>query len=172
MDRRRDRPAWPKAWPATQSRPAERVAGDALRVTYVGHATMLIQTQGFNILTDPVWSARASPFTWIGPRRVNAPGIAFDDLPPLDLVLLTHSHYDHMDSATLMRLAQARPCRILTPLGNDTILRAFRKPVTSEAFDWHASIEVAAGVRVHFEPTQHWSARTFATGAWRSGRRS
>ena len=159
MDRR-NRPAWPKSWPSTQTRPRERVEGDGLRVTYVGHATMLIQTRGLNILTDPVWSERASPYSWIGPRRVNAPGIALDDLPLLDLILLTHSHYDHMDSATLMRLAKARPCRILTPLGNDTILRSFRTPVTAEAFDWGACVDVGTDVRVHFEPTQHWSART------------
>ena len=134
--------------------------GDALRVTYVGHATMLIQTQGLNILTDPVWSERASPFQWLGPRRVNAPGIALDALPPLDLILLSHSHYDHMDSATLMALSQTHRCRILTPLGNDAILRNFSVPVTAEAFDWGACVEIAAGVRVHFEPAQHWSARS------------
>ena len=155
----RNRLPWPEAWPSTVDTPPARVEGAALRVSYVGHATMLIQTQGLNILVDPVWSERASPVSFAGPRRVVAPGIALDDLPPLDVVLVSHSHYDHMDSATLMRLIRKRPVRVLTPLGNDTILRGFRTPVPSEAFDWGARVEVAPGVAVHFEPAQHWAAR-------------
>jgi L-ascorbate metabolism protein UlaG (beta-lactamase superfamily) len=160
IEARRTRPEWPKAWPSPfRDRPPARIEGAALRVVPVGHATMLIQTQGLNILVDPVWSERASPLRWIGPRRVNAPGIAFDDLPPLDLILVSHNHYDHMDAATLMRLARERPCRILTPLGNDAILRKFSTPVKAEAYDWGDVVDVAPGVRVHFEPSQHWSAR-------------
>ncbi len=154
------RPPWPKTFPSPfRDTPPARVEGDALRVVPVGHATMLVQTQGLNILVDPVWSERASPVQWAGPRRVNAPGIALDDLPPLDLILLSHNHYDHMDAQTLMTLARTRPCRILTPLGNDTILRKFATPIPSEAHDWGDIVDVAPGVRVHFEPAQHWSAR-------------
>ena len=156
---KRDKPAWPKSWPSTQTKPDARVNGDGLRVTYVGHATMLIQTQGLNMLVDPVWSDRASPVQWAGPRRVNAPGIALDDLPPLDLILLSHNHYDHMDAATLTILAQKNPCRIVTPLGNNAILRNFRAPLKADAFDWGDSVDIASNVAVHFEPAQHWSAR-------------
>ena len=70
------RPPWPKTAPSTQDKPPTRVEGDALRVSYVGHATVLLQTAGLNILIDPVWSERASPVAWVGPRRVNPPGIA------------------------------------------------------------------------------------------------
>lgn len=79
--------------------------GTALRISYVGHASMLIQTAGLNILLDPVWSNRASPFRFVGPKRVNDPGITFSDLPPIDVVLVSHGHYDHLDVATLSRLA-------------------------------------------------------------------
>ena len=80
--------------------------------SYVGHASFLIQTAGLNLLLDPVWSKRASPFGLIGPKRVNDPGIAFADLPPIDVVLVSHGHYDHLDVATLSRLAAAHRPRI------------------------------------------------------------
>jgi len=76
-----------------------------------------------NVLTDPFWSERASPFTFIGPKRVNDPGVAFDAPPPIDAGLVSHCHYDHLAVATLSRLASAHGCRVVTPLGNDTIMR-------------------------------------------------
>jgi len=102
-----ERGQWPESVPVEPSLPPERVAGDELRVTYVGHATMLLQTAGVNILTDPIWSERASPVGFAGPRRVAAPGVRFEDLPPIDLVLVSHNHYDHLDLPTLKRLHQA-----------------------------------------------------------------
>ena len=84
------------------------VDGAACRICYVGHASWFIQTAGLNILLDPIWSERASPFRNAGPKRVNDPGIAFADLPPIDAVLVTHAHYDHLDLATLSRLASSR----------------------------------------------------------------
>ena len=94
-----------------------------MRVAYVGHASFLLQTRGLNMLVDPVWAERASPVSFAGPKRVNAPGIAFDDLPRIDAVLVTHNHYDHMDTETIGRLWQRFRPRLLTPLGNDTILK-------------------------------------------------
>src|SRR5690606_13440286 len=93
------RAKWPTHWPSPYppATPERKVEGTALRVTMVGHSTLLVQTAGLNILTDPVWSNRVSPVPFAGPRRVNAPGIRFEDLPPIDLVLLSHNHYDHMD---------------------------------------------------------------------------
>ena len=90
----------------------------------IGHASLLIQVPGLNILTDPVWSQRVSPLSFVGPQRVNAPGIAFADLPKIDVVLVTHNHYDHLDLATLARLRQAHDPLVVTPLGNDAIIRA------------------------------------------------
>ena len=116
--------AWPKSFPSPfpADRPPARFDGEGLRVTYVGHAAFLIQTRGKSVLVDPVWSERVSPVSFAGPKRVNAPGIAFDHLPAIDAVLVTHNHYDHMDTDTIARLWQRFRPRIVTPLGNDAIL--------------------------------------------------
>lgn len=152
-----ERAAWPASFPSPhQDHPPQRVEGDAIRVSYVGHASVLIQTHGVNLLIDPVWSERASPFTFAGPRRVNDPGVALEHLPPLDAVLVSHNHYDHLDLATLARLGARR---ILTPLGNDVIIRDTVGPNVAEAHDWGARVPVGPGVFVHFEPAYHWSAR-------------
>ena len=118
--------AWPSSFPSPfpPDRPPGAVEGDGVRIAYVGHASFLIQTRGANILLDPVWSERVSPISFVGPKRVNPPGIAFDALPRIDCVLLTHNHYDHMDLPTVARLWQRFAPRIVTPLGNDTILGA------------------------------------------------
>jgi len=86
-------------------KPPDRLTGGALRVTFVNHSTVLVQMDGLNVLTDPVWSQRVSPVSFAGPRRHRPPGIRFEDLPPIDAVLVSHNHYDHMDLATLRRLA-------------------------------------------------------------------
>jgi len=148
---------WPKSVPVTPVVPAARIAGDALVATVIGHVTVLLQTQGLNILTDPVWSERASPFRWAGPKRVRAPGIRFDDLPRIDVVLLSHNHYDHLDLATLQRLwARDRP-RIITPIGNAALLA--RHGITAEEGDWGDCIVVSPKASVHIERVQHWSSR-------------
>jgi len=112
------RPKWPTRWPSPfpPARPAPRIDGGGLRITMVGHASLLIQTAGLNILTDPVWSARVSPLRFAGPKRVSPPGIAFADLPPIDIVLVSHNHYDHLDLATLKRLHSAHEPLVITPL--------------------------------------------------------
>ena len=108
--RRATRAKWPSWAPSPYNdRPPPRVEGAICRLSYVGHASFLIQTGGRNILLDPVWSKRASPFRFVGPKRVNDPGIAFADLPPIDAVLVSHGHYDHLDVATLSRLAGRAP---------------------------------------------------------------
>jgi WD40 repeat protein len=104
---------WPIWAPSPYlDRPPRCVEGTALRISYVGHASMLVQTAGLNILLDPVWSKRASPFHFAGPKRVNDPGIVFADLPPIDVVLVSHGHYDHLDLATLSRLAAVHRPRV------------------------------------------------------------
>ena len=125
----------------------------------MGHATLLIQTAGMNILLDPVWSERVSPVTFAGPKRVNDPGIAFDKLPPIDVVLLSHNHYDHLDLPTLSRLAAAHPLRVVTPLGNDTILRAHIPGIRADAFDWGDRVALSPQLAVTLAPMRHWSAR-------------
>ncbi len=97
---------WPEKAPSGHSDvPPPQVTGDKVRFSYVGHASWLIQTAGLNLLFDPVWSERCSPFTFAGPKRVNEPGIPFDKLPVIDAVLVSHGHYDHLDIATLSKLA-------------------------------------------------------------------
>ncbi|MCV0394614.1 MAG: MBL fold metallo-hydrolase [Rhizobiaceae bacterium] len=155
------RAVWPATFPSPHepARPDERVDGKNLRVTMVGHATLLVQVAGLNILTDPVWSDRASPVSFAGPKRVNAPGIAFADLPPIDLILLSHNHYDHMDIATLRRLKADHDPLVVTPLGNDAIVGADIPDMRMTAHDWGEAVEIADGVTVHVEPVHHWSAR-------------
>jgi L-ascorbate metabolism protein UlaG (beta-lactamase superfamily) len=138
--------------------PPQRVPGAALLVTPVNHATVLIQTAGLNILTDPIWSHRASPFSFTGPDRRAPPGIRFDDLPPIDAVLISHSHYDHMDLPTLRRLWERDRPRIFVGLGNRGTLAAAGIGGVVET-DWWQAHALAPGVRVHGVPAQHWTSR-------------
>lgn len=149
--------AWPTQVLVTPAKPAARVEGDAMVVTAVGHASVLVQTAGLNILTDPVWSDRVSPFSFAGPKRVRAPGIAFADLPKIDLVLVSHNHYDHLDLDTLERLWKRDRPVIVTPLGNAALMA--RRGIVAFARDWNETIEVADGVSVAVERVQHWSSR-------------
>jgi len=152
-------------WPAQVANgsyppPPRRVEGKGLVATFIGQATVLIQAGGLNILTDPFFSDRASPVQWIGPRRVRAPGIALKNLPPIDAVLLSHNHYDHLDLAALAALHDAHRPRIVTPLGNGAILKRARRPFNVAERDWGETHVLGDGVRVHLTPALHWSKRT------------
>lgn len=159
--RQRSRAQWPRsvALPQGTAQPPARVDGAGLRVTMVGHATLLIQTAGLNLLTDPVWSDRASPLAFAGPRRVTAPGIAFDDLPKIDAVLLTHNHYDHLDLATLGRLQRRDAPLVVTPLGNDRIIARALPAMRVVTGDW-GEVTALGPLTVHVAPCHHWSARS------------
>ena len=158
-DARKLRAPWPANPPSLPCpAPPERVEGEKTRVTLVGHSTFLVQTRGVNLLTDPVWSDRAGPFGLLGPKRATPPALRLEDLPPLDAILLSHNHYDHLDLATLARLARLRPCPVLTPLGNDAILRKHDSRIDARALDWGHDTE-AGPLRVTLEPALHWSAR-------------
>lgn len=139
--------------------PPARVEGNQLRVSFVGHATVLIQTLNLNILTDPVWSCRASPFKRLGPTRYRDPGIRFEELPVIDVVLISHNHYDHLDIATIKSLWSRDRPRIVVPLGNDAIIQAADPSIHVDALDWNQSIDIGHAVKIHLMPTQHWSAR-------------
>lgn len=150
------RARWPAMVPVAPHKPAAHVQD--MTITMVGHATLLIQTAEMNLLTDPVWSHRASPLSFAGPKRVAQPGIAFEDLPKIDAVLLSHNHYDHLDLATLRRLHQAHAPQIITPLGNDTVVHAALPQARITTRDWGENIRLGP-LTVHFEPCHHWSAR-------------
>jgi L-ascorbate metabolism protein UlaG (beta-lactamase superfamily) len=154
---------WPAWAPSPYSdRPPPRVESSTWRISYIGHASFLIQTAGLNMLLDPVWSKRASPFRFIGPKRVNDPGIAFADLPPIDVVLVSHGHYDHLDVRTLSRIAAAHRPRVITPLGNDVIMRNFDPAIAAEGHDWGDRVHISGGVAITLVAARHWSARNLS----------
>ncbi|MEO5734291.1 MAG: MBL fold metallo-hydrolase [Rubrivivax sp.] len=140
---------------------AAAVAAMQPAVTWIGHATVLAQLGGINLLTDPVFSPRASPFSFIGPLRAQAPGVALADLPHIDVVVISHNHYDHCDVDSLKRLAAqpGGPPRFIVPLG----LKAWMAGIGIEGpavveLDWWQSHTVA-GVEFVLTPVQHWSGR-------------
>ncbi|HKO11051.1 MAG TPA: MBL fold metallo-hydrolase [Acidobacteriaceae bacterium] len=149
---------WPK-WITSEpgAPPPGSVPGDALRITFVNHATVLMQTQELNLLTDPVWSRRVSPVRFAGPMRHRDPGIRFEDLPRIDGVLISHNHYDHFDRPTLRRLAAEHDPAAFCPLGLAKPLRALGFGDVHELDWWHSA--EWGGVRLHCVPAQHFSAR-------------
>lgn len=148
-------------WPArveVAPRTPPALDGAAAVCTFVGHATFLIQTPAGNLLTDPMYSARAGPFNVAGPRRVREPAVRFDDLPPISAVLLSHNHYDHCDRRTLRRLAERFDPLVVAPLGNGRIVRSAGIRRVEELDWWQAS--VLAPLPVVLTPAHHFSART------------
>ena len=131
--------------------------GNELRVTMINHSTLLIQQSGGNILTDPVWSERVSPFQSIGPHRRRNPGVRFEDVPRIDIVLLSHNHYDHLDLATLRRLADRGQSQFIVPCGVARWLQS-RSIGPAHELDWGDSLRVANTI-VHSVPAMHFSAR-------------
>jgi len=138
-----------------------RVFG-VLRLTWVGHSTFLVQQGGLNVLTDPVWSRRASPVRWVGPARLVPPGLAYEALPSIDAVLISHDHYDHLDAGTVRRLARDHgAARWFTPLGYGRWLH--KRGVTRVTeLDWweEAVLETERGrLALMALPAQHWTRR-------------
>lgn len=157
----RERNTWPE-W--IDSKPGEapprRVGDGRMRVTWINHATLLIQVDGVNILTDPIWSSRCSPVQFLGPKRHRAPGLRFFDLPPIDIVIVSHNHYDHLDVGTLHRLRATHAPRIVTPLGNSLLLDRYGIRGAME-LDWWRSVRIK-GVDVTCVPAQHFCARALS----------
>jgi L-ascorbate metabolism protein UlaG (beta-lactamase superfamily) len=138
--------------------PPRRVDGGTLRVTFVNHSTLLIQMDGLNILTDPIWSERCSPVQFAGPKRHRRPGIDFADLPPIDAVLVSHNHYDHLDVLTLQRLRVRNAPRLVTALGNGLVLAKAGLGASTE-LDWWQTTQLAPHVKVTLVPAQHFCSR-------------
>lgn len=140
-----------------------RTTAGEVRVTWIGHATFLLQVGGWNVLTDPVWSTRASPVRWAGPRRLVPPALRLEDLPPVDVVVLSHDHYDHLDAPTVDRLRDrfGAALRWITPLGYRDWFR--RRRVEVVELDWWERVVLEDGGRrleIHAAPAQHWTRRT------------
>ncbi len=154
---REPRTPWPTSVDVRQQVPPGLNDAPAV-VTFIGHATFLIQTAAGNVLTDPMYSERASPLPWLGPRRVRQPGVRFADLPPISTVLLSHNHYDHCDLPTLRRLAARFDPLVITPLGNRRLVKSagIRRV---EELDWWQQTTTGAST-ITLTPAQHFSART------------
>jgi L-ascorbate metabolism protein UlaG (beta-lactamase superfamily) len=140
-----------------QSKPPRGFESSGLRTTVVNHSTVLLQQRGINILTDPIWSERASPVSWIGPRRRRNPGVSWEDLPPIDTVLISHNHYDHLDLPTLRRLAARGDSKFIVPVGCGRLLRTENIGPVRE-LDWGESLPMQ-GFAVHCVPALHFSSR-------------
>jgi len=152
------RAPWPQSIPVRQRRPEPRPSAAWATITFVGHATFYIQTPHGNVITDPMFSDRASPFSRLGPRRVRQPGVALSELPGVDLVLLSHNHYDHCDLASLRAIRRRYDPHVVTALENGRLLRkaGFRR---YEELDWWQR-SFASPLPVSATPAQHFSART------------
>jgi len=144
-----------KAYPPPPSRNKK---GD-LRVTFINHSTVLIQMDGYNILTDPIWSERCSPFPWAGPKRRRAAGLKLEELPPLDFILLSHNHYDHFDIPTLKRIMAKHNAQIITGLGNAALLNSEGIKGAIE-MDWDEELALNGDLILHGLPSRHFSNRS------------
>lgn len=130
-----------------------------IKVTYIGHENFLIQTEGLNLLTDPVYSERTSPVGFAGPKRAHLPGIRFEDLPQIDVVYVSHNHYDHMDSDTIKRLSKKFSPLFITPPGNKENLQRFGAHNIIE-LDWWQTHQLKENLILTMTPAQHWSGRS------------
>jgi len=134
------------------------IVKEGVKITFVNHSTFLIQVAGLNILTDPVWSKRVSPFQWAGPKRMRPPGLSMDQLPPIDIILLSHNHYDHLDLPTVQEVIKKHQPQIVTPLGVGQFI-AQKTSGTATDLDWWGSFEFNDQVKISAVPAQHFSGR-------------
>jgi L-ascorbate metabolism protein UlaG (beta-lactamase superfamily) len=158
---KRSRGPWPKqALPEPGEKPESQVY-EGIHITFVNHSTFLIQADGINILTDPVWSDRTSPFQWAGPKRMRPPGIRLEDLPRIDVVLLSHNHYDHLDFNSLKSVFEKHQPKIVTPLGVRAYLDKY-KIRNAIDLDWWEALSISDALQIQSVPAQHFSGRGMA----------
>ncbi|MEW5250344.1 MBL fold metallo-hydrolase [Microbulbifer sp. 2201CG32-9] len=151
----------PSVWPewvdtSADTSPVKKVVNSNTRITFINHATFLLQTGGFNILTDPVFSERTSPFSFLGPKRVHSPGIAIENLPPIDVIIISHDHYDHLDLDSIRALAKRDNPKIYMGLGVGERLSGSEQIIE---LDWWESSRVADDFQLWFVDVQHFSGR-------------
>ncbi|WP_211233628.1 MBL fold metallo-hydrolase [Zooshikella ganghwensis] len=151
-----------KSWQAFRVEPTHvqplRVHS-GIKATFINHATVLVQQDKVNILTDPIWSERCSPVSFIGPKRYHPPALALEELPPIDIVIISHNHYDHLDLPTLVRLKKQFNPRFVVGLGNGKLLQAAGITKVNEV-DWRQTLRISPSLTITGVPAQHWSTRT------------
>lgn len=152
---RRDQGPWSQNYETTVG-PKPTSSSEQLKITFVNHSTFLIQWNDINILTDPIWSERCSPVSFAGPARMRTPGIRYEDLPTIDMVLLSHNHYDHLDLPTVKKLESDFSPLFITPLGVSRFLAKKGIKNTLE-LDWWD--ETTNRLKITAVPAQHFSSR-------------
>ncbi|HKK21755.1 MAG TPA: MBL fold metallo-hydrolase [candidate division Zixibacteria bacterium] len=155
------RDKWP-AWTEnkTYPKPPERVGEGELQATFINHSTVLLQMDGLNFLTDPIFSERCSPLSWFGPKRKRAPGLSIGELPQIDYLLVSHNHYDHMDLPSLRELVRLNPqVHLITSLGNQKFLERELPGVQIDEMDWQDKMDLRGGMTLYGLPAQHFSGR-------------
>lgn len=136
------------------------IVENEIYISFINHATLLVQFKSLTILTDPVFSKRVSPLNWLGPKRIREPGIALNQLPKIDVITISHNHYDHMDLSALKKLHHLHQPLFIVPLGNAKFLQSIGIKNIVE-LDWWQSHTVTSGYNITLVPAQHWSARGF-----------
>lgn len=161
LKEKRSKNKWPK-WRENTAKPilATELTDDQVYITYVNHASHLIQLQNLNIITDPIFSKRAGPLSLVGPKRVRSPGIKLKKLPHIHVILVSHNHYDHMDLGSLKKLEKLFHPLIIVPLGNKKYL-AEKKFHNVVELDWWQTHQINSSQSVTLVPAQHWSMRRF-----------
>lgn len=152
------RAEWPEIV-TNELRAALEESSSDIKVTYIGHATFLVQLDQINILVDPVFSERASPFSMMGPKRVREPFVHWDKLPKIDYVFVSHNHYDHLDQPSLAWLARNHKPVFITPLGNSRHIEPCVESCSILSLDWHQQIVLPGKSVLALTPAQHWSRR-------------
>lgn len=151
---------WPE-WLSDNEQPNLQtlVESDAVWITHINHASHLIQLNNLNILTDPIFSERASPYDWVGPKRIRSPGVQIDELPKIDVVIVSHNHYDHMDLKSIAELEKRFKPLFIVPLGNASHIKNSGAKNVHE-LDWWESKKVGVNQdEIFLTPVHHWSAR-------------
>ena len=156
-----NRPPWPAAVDNERFAPPVQPGPSQAAITFIGHASFLIRFAGLTILTDPVFSERASPVPWAGPKRVRPPGLALRDLLKIDLIVISHNHYDHCDLPSLRALAAAHRPQVITLLGNARLLSL--AGLAARELDWWVGADIA-GLRITATQARHFSRRTLRDG--------
>jgi L-ascorbate metabolism protein UlaG (beta-lactamase superfamily) len=150
---------WPSRVDVALSLPLPTPGGSEIAITWIGHASFLLQTPGGNFLTDPVYSERIGPVSWAGPRRATAPGIPWSSLPKIDAILLSHDHYDHCDLPTLRRAAEAWAPPVVAPLGHAALLASAGLDSPVVDLDWWEAHAPGGAWSVTLVPARHWCRR-------------